>query len=408
MIDLLFFIVVVVGSALRLTRGIGPVHLAKGSAAVSAFSLAICILSLYAIRPDYAYVLWPSDAGWAGLSGSGSVREVGGARVASLGSFLSRASSGDELPIQARGAFRRLRYGPERTWFWEALDSYALEEMAGGLVFFPRRPIAYQTSPSSRVQASNDLQDNGLRIIAVQGRATSTIADLETALRELPLRGVANLTIMAPSPDGDTKLTYYVPAALERPATPVSGGRLAQYQLGLSGVPLLLRYPEPFVQQQTLRQFDGEELTGPGQFAAGLARFPEKSLPLFHNATDVLARPRLGLLPRLYANPFLSWLAAVPGTYVRQLLSFRNIGTIVKFWNHLPKQYYHLDDGLSVPAFFFRLGSLGASFTLAAGAWALAQRRSRLAAWLGGRRSPFLLACVMLLQLLDLFRFRLF
>ena len=83
----------------------------------------------------------------------------------------------------------------------------------------------------------------------------------------------------------------------------------------------------------------------------------------------VIAKPRIFLLPRLYKNPFVTFVFALPGHIVRQVSQIPQLYVLFNFWDLVPQQHYVLDDPPSIPFFFFKLSSFFASFAFALGIW---------------------------------------
>ncbi|NDF16205.1 hypothetical protein EB061_12960, partial [bacterium] len=340
-------------------------NLLIGTALASALSLALCLASLYAQTCSYSYAVFPSPSARAGNHGPGTLTHAGGTPVASLGAALSALFTSGPLELKAAVSFSRKAEIPSSGWkFWEAVDSHDLEEAAGGLVFFPRRPVLHVTDRTLAPQMSLSMT-LGARAYSAAGKNTPSISEFLRVLEPLPPNGVIGFRVMTPSPDGGTQTVYYSPTGMD----PVHGaGRIeeaAQVHFGFSGLPFLVFSPnqKPFSTQ--IYALGDLEIFGPYSFHATQELHPAAIHSNFSPGTTLVIRPRMLLLPRPGGNGFTTWLMAVPGMYVRQVLGLVNLPDLVRTFPYLPQQLYLLDDGFPLPVLLFRFSSITASLAMA-------------------------------------------
>jgi hypothetical protein len=407
LIDLILPLLVACASLLWASKFLSPRAFARALVAITIVAHGLCIASLYSLAPKYEYVQHPSPASEAGLRGSGKVRALGDAPVTSLGEFLALAFSRAHAAISAEGGFHRV-YPLFGEWkLWRALDSYDLEEASGGLVFFPRRPNLKNASPllGRQIQA---WEPGLIRIIQAHGQPTPTIAAFLLEVEKMPRNGVMNIRAMQPTPDHGVQTIYFSPSfhpAPKKGAVPGSPADDAQILTGFSSVPLLIQdkrkvmYTEHFYFQRPYW------ISGPAKLDEMLLSHVSPWKRLAQDAT-VYIQPRLALLPRLYESAWVSWLASVPGAFVRQITALPNLWSVAWLWEYLPKQYYMLDDAIRAPTFFFKLGSLATSLLIASALWAVCARRPYFPQRWKRRKMVFLFTLATLLQIADLFVIR--
>lgn len=345
--------------------------------AAAALAFALSLFCFYRTPAKFDYVIHPSAASAAGLKGRGEATTVGGEPVAGLGSFFAAALWQEQTSIRAGRDFARECLGPG--WrFWQALDSYVLEECSGGLALLPRRPI-YHGAGGVLLPAQITALRAGewLRFIQAGEKPLTRISEMLTELTPLPPGGVIPIRVMRPSPDTAVQTVVFSPVALQqRRVKGLPMEQAAQLYFDFSGLPVtIVRYSQPDV-MSTLYEVSGVPVYGPGLLKRE-ARNPRErwrprlefnnfSLP-FGNGTDYLLRlvlrPRVSLLPWMHKHAFVSWMLSVPGTAIRQVASLMELPRL--FSLKLPMQAYLLDDAFTWSFFWFRLGSLSVSLALA-------------------------------------------
>jgi hypothetical protein len=348
--------------ALRPLRGRAQLAV---SAASALSCLALSLALLYRAPATYEYVVYPSPADQAGLQGPGAVTKAGAAPVASLGQLLGATLAEGTLEITASHPFARPLPGPGAAPFWRPLDSYEIEEATGGLAVLPRRPALRSFLTPLRRQATPGSIDPA-RVLSAAGRETPTVGALLATLRAMPKDGVLALRVAFPTPDNGVNTVFYGPHFLDQPPQPnADADETAQFQLGLSGLPLVSRGAHRAYSRwiRTLTFLDGAPLYGPRSLRAWLRAHPESAGTVIAGY-DTIAGPRLGLLPRVYPGAAKTWAVGAVALFLRPVLTVPALATLARFRADLPLQLYALDDPITAPTAFFLLASLFACLTL--------------------------------------------
>jgi len=410
LIDILVIIILALAVLLHFTKKVPAKYMTITSAAASAATLALCLTALRLSATNYGYVLWPSRAATAGLKGGGHIDSLDGISLSNLGDFLAAALNRNELHIQAHGDFHR-HYEPDTWKFWRALDSYDLEEASGGLALSPRRPILHAGTIFVKNQIPGHVAEP-IRIVSAQGIETPTIEPFLRVLEPIPQGGAISFRVMRPTPDNGLQTIIYSPSessGIDKDA-PKQPDELGQLQLGLSGLPLVVRSSPDGGGGGggVLHALGGKEIFGPAALSAAIADSPSEWQRTYPAGADVCLFPRLTLLPHLYEHYWTTWLVGIPSTYLRQFLALPKIFDVFIWWDIIPKQYYLLDDGLTFYSFAFRLSSLAASLALAFLLWSSCMQFKHAARLVKRRRYSCVLILTILFQLADLMCFRRF
>jgi len=389
MIDLLLLIGIIAGVLTLITKNFSLFRLVLTFAGLSCMANAVCLTVLYTTDARYTHVINPSRSFEAGIKAPGLVHFVNDSSVSSLGAFLAMAFTPGEAKILGKKEEKFSRsYPPSDRWkFWQALDSYIIEEAAGGLVFFPRRPIWRNAEKNNR-------------IISVHGVETNSIESFLNAVAAVPPTGVFNVRIMSSTPDTGVDNIPLSPLFYK--------SSIPEIYFGISGLPVVLAEPGREWFFLTLYRAGHQTLHGPADLQREIHMNSVNWIPAAHGA-QVFMRPRLALLPMIYENIIVSWVASTSGVYLRQLLGLKNLWYMAVYWSVLPKQWYLLDDGIGAASLFFKIGSLFASLALSLLALLFIHRCfPRRQKFVHRNRTKLILLTTMLFQLTDIFVFRLF
>ncbi|HEY8280369.1 MAG TPA: hypothetical protein VIH99_12145, partial [Bdellovibrionota bacterium] len=269
------------------------------------------VLQMYVAPPQFFHTGAATSAGNKIPAGGGEVLAVDGKEVRSLGELLSslRGSAGPRLRT-SRGEYSSPVFAAD--WnFWEAGDSYLLEELSGGLWLAETKPVVRRKSQMFDLQLNEGMPRSGWRIVISGGKPVGTVTEFLRTLEGVPEKGLLALRGMSPTPDNSLSTVFFSPSAL--PADPelpqeTFSQRMAA-AMGMDGLVATIRIGSQSEVTDVVRAMRDGSRIGLREFLRWATQAKKESASVTFNlrgsnvasmkkeSLEIWARPRLALFP---------------------------------------------------------------------------------------------------------------
>lgn len=361
--------------------------------------------------PEVAHVITGSASFRAGLRAGARVSSIDATPISHWSDLLWQALGTERRVITTtHGEFRHDYAGHDRRWrFWEGVDGYDLEEALGGMVLWPRGPVAILQENQFDAQLSG-IRSRPVYFIGVQGKKVRTADDVLDVLRANPAPGLVPARIAwARADKGEESLLMQSRSGFQGASH--DGVSDLDRAWGFYGLPLHIQGGRHGWRFALVRMYETGYPEGPAWLAAQRALHPGglhwaklftgEGIPLGSEELDVVAVPRPVLLPWTHDSLIVSATLGFFGTGMRQLLALGNLPALGRHWHGLPLTHYYVADhgARAAPAVLHRLSS--ASWSLFFGVL-VALGLSRW--WIGREAWAWALAVTLLLQFADFFK----